>query len=143
MSMTYSEERFDRRKIEHLFDAHAREAAFGTDPVLVNITAFEFADSNGALKTFLAKDGEEVVGYQVFVIGPDMFHANKMAATEIGIFMDKKHRGHYGRQFIEWVDRNLNFDILYRGCSAKRDISPLLKRLHYDLVGTVYGRVKS
>lgn len=143
MNMTYSAEPFDRRKIEHLFKDHAHEAAFGSDPVDVNFDAFEFADKNGALRTFLARDGEEIVGYNVFIVGPDLFRRGKLAATEIGLFMDKKHRGKYGRQFIEWVDSNLNFDILYRGCSAKRDLSPLLKRLHYDLVGAVYGRVKS
>lgn len=143
MSMTYSEEPFDRKKIEHLFDDHANEAAYGREPVLVNIAAFEYASNNGALKTFIARDGEAVVGYNIFVVGPDMFHANKSAATEIGLFMDKKHRGKYGRQFIEWVDSNLNFDILYRGCSAKRDLGPLLIRHGYELVGAVYGRVKS
>ena len=140
--MTFSQELYDRSKIEHLFSAHAQDATWMDTPINFNSGAIEYAQDRDGIRCFIVRDGTDIVGYNVFIVSPDMFRMHLTAATEFAIYMKPKYRGHYGRKFIQWVDEQLQFDIIYRGSSERRDIGPVLKRSGYAKIGTIYGRVK-
>lgn len=126
-----------------LFAAHNSEVgSFPKIALDVNLPTLLKAEDEGRVVTLMAMDGDNVVGYDVFLVAPDVFHTTSMAATEIGIYMIPRFRGKNAKKFIEWVDERLEADIVYRGTSVVKDFGPLLESCGYSKISSVYAKEK-
>jgi hypothetical protein len=109
----------------------------------VNLPALYAAEEAGHLKTFIAENDGKVAGYDCLLVSEDVYKAKRMAATEVGIYMIPRFRGHYGKDFIQWVDSQLEVDIIYRGTSVSRDFGKVLEKLGYFKLSNIYGKEKN
>lgn len=139
--MTFTEDKLKIQEIEALAREHYKEVGSIDAPFNPNWDIFKQLDEAGLLRSFIARVDGVVVGYNYFMLTPDMWHKDMVNASEIAIFMHPDHRGN-GVEFIKFVDSQLKCSIIYRSIKVLHDYSLVLARQGYHLVDKVYMKRK-
>lgn len=123
---------------------HAQEA----DPTFcynfdLDIEHYIKCSEAGIQRVFTVRKDNTLVGYAVFCIGNHPhFKKTKQALADV-IFITKEMRGHAAYKFIKWIDSVLKADGFERVLHCVRhvkDFGPILKRIGYEPVETIYAR---
>lgn len=135
--------------VEQLLERHFEEIAFYKDiPLNPDWPAYEAAEASGRLQIFTARIHGELVGYAAFILSRNPHYRSSWQASQDVIFVAPEHRnGRVGANLILFAERHLRVEsppvqLTYQHSKAspELDIGPLLKRLGYEFVGTVWAK---
>lgn len=124
---------------------HAETVQYVNIPLEPNTIAYQQAAKAGIVRIFTARIDGKLIGYQVFFVMPHLHSRHSLQATQDIIFIDREYRkGLTGYKFIKFCSDKLISDgvqVIYQHISAHHDFGPVLKRMGYELVDLVYGRL--
>jgi hypothetical protein len=131
-------------EIKPLLEKHWEEIAHFKDvPLDPDYEAYTNGEKMGRVRVFTVRAHEgNLVGYAVFYTGNLHYKSTKTAAQDI-LFVLPEHRGLTGYRFIEYCDnqlRNEGFQVVYQHVKVAHDFGPLLRRIGYEAVDTLYAR---
>jgi len=96
----------------------------------------------GLLRVFTARVDEQLVGYAVFTVSSGIHHKQCLQAVHDIMFIAREHRG-TGLRLIRFADAELEAEgtqIIFHSVKVSHDYSPVLKRLGYEHVETIWAR---
>lgn len=135
--------------IEQLLAQHWQEVAFYKDiPLEPDWELYGATESIGRLRIFTARIRGELVGYAAFLLNRNPHYKSSWQASQDVLFVAPAHRsGKIGAHLILFAERHLRTEsppvqVTYQHskASAELDISPLLERLGYELVDTIWAK---
>lgn len=96
----------------------------------------------GKLRIYVAEDGDQLVGYQAYILSPHgNYKKTKVASCEV-IFMLPSHRGH-AVSFLSWAEAALARDgaeFIYHENPTGKRFDVILRRRGYGPVTTRWGK---
>lgn len=96
-------------------------------------------DQAGYIRLFTARKDSKLIGYQVFVINPNL-HYKYVSATSDVVYISPEHRG-FGHKFMADNESKLkaeSINAIFQNISAKKDASKLMEWMGYHLEDRVY-----
>ncbi len=146
MAITFQTERLTDAlwdELLPLLDAHWVEISTDKDiPLVPNRPAYFDAASRGSLRVFTYRDGSELCGYCVFMVGANPHYATSLQAVQDILFIRSDKRGK-GWRFIDWCDRQLHAEGVqksYHHVKLAHDFGAMLERMGYVCVEKIYAR---
>ena len=145
---------FDRERLtESFFNeampllvAHWREIAHYQDiPLRPDINAYIAHDCAGILRLYTARiaDDGTLVGYACFFVRENPHYLDSKHAVSDVIFLDRGMRGMDGWKFLKYIDAALSsedVEVVYHHVKLAHDFGPILTRMGYEPVETIYAR---
>ncbi len=143
---------YQRERIQDLWEdinpllaEHWREIAHYQDiPLNPDVVFYNWAEENNRLRCYTARDGGKLVGYGVFIIGPNRHYVTSIQAQQDVLFVLPEYRKRsVGYRLIKFCDRELKAEgmqVVYQHVKHAHDFGPLLERLGYVLVDHIYGK---
>lgn len=128
-----------------ILERHRAEVAHYKDiPLGVDRARYEILQDAGMLWVFTMREGGTLIGYNVFVVAPNLHYTTALAAIEDVLYLDPSRRAlGLGRKMLQWIDEHL----AKRGCTyvarhvkLAHDHGALLKRAGYEPVETIWQR---
>lgn len=146
--MEFSREVVTEKVIDELlplFEGHYLEIAHYQDIVLAPDRDFYLnAERLGLLRLFTVREFSEIMGYAVFMVNKNPHYKFSLQASQDILYLAPKVRGGMnGYRFIKWCDeqlKNEGVQVVYQHVKKKHDFGPLLERMGYRAVDTIYGR---
>lgn len=131
-------------EILKLSELHYKEVSQYQDiPLDPDQERYALIEKAGLLYLFTARtDENELVGYAAFIVGVHMHYKSSRNAYSDILYMLPKYRGH-AMSFINACDELMDADGINTVCHSvteKKDFSPVLKRLGYQILETTYSR---
>jgi hypothetical protein len=131
-------------EIKPLIEKHWEEIAHFKDiPLDPDYDSYGAGERLGKLRIFTVRlESGELIGYAVFYIGSLHYQSTKTASQDI-LFVLPEHRGLTGYRFIEYCDNQLRAEgtqVVYQHVKVAHDFGPLLRRIGYEAVDTLYAR---
>lgn len=142
-----------------LFERHRQEIAHYQDiPLDVDLDGYAAAEQAGQLRCFTARLSGMLVGYAVFLVGPNLHYRASLQARQDVLFVLPEHRNQgVGLELIRWSERALKAEgvqVLYQHIKAggpvrmqvaaalkdTRHLGALLQSLDYELIDLIYGK---
>lgn len=103
-----------------------------------------YENASDLIRIFTARINGQLVGYAAFIVSKHQHYTDSLQAQQDAIYLSPAARkGPAGIAFMVWCDKALadeGVEIIYQGSSHKRDIGPVLKRLGYEPIETLYAR---
>lgn len=134
-------------RVEELLRAHWAEIAYFPDiPLEPDWDAYADAEARGALRIFTVRVAGELVGYAVYFLKNNPHYKSSLFAAQDILYLAPEHRGaRTGAHLILFADtylRSIGVQVVCQHSKARRDIDigPLLKRLGYELMDTVWTK---
>lgn len=96
-------------------------------------------DNAGFLRIFTARDDGELIGY-LLVYVRESLHFQTKEAVQDALFITPKKRG-FGVNFLKWCEAQLRLEgieFLYQHVNVHHDFSPILIRMGYEHLDSVY-----
>lgn len=105
--ITNAQECFDR--ITKLFDEHYKELSVTQELKLNPDYKIYFdADKRNVVKVVLCEDDNELIGYIVFFVGPNLHHKDYLLATEDIYYLKPEYRkGRTGIKMFQFAEKYL------------------------------------
>lgn len=129
---------------EHIHATHDEVGPFKERKLSPDFDAYQTHADNGILAIFAAMDGDNLIGYAVFVLGNHIFYDDLILAQSDLIYIVPEHRGETSKEFIQFIDEKLYTDFGVDGIvismTTKRNFSGLLEHLGYQTVGVVCSK---
>lgn len=97
------------------------------------------------LNVFTARHEETnaLTGYAIFFVKHNLHYSTSLQAIQDVLYIDQKQRG-FGAKFILWCDqelKKLGVQAVYHHVKTKHDFGPLLKRIGYEHIDQIWGRL--
>ena len=134
-------------EIEPLLRRHWDEIAHYKDiPLDVDWSAYAAAALQGMLRIYTMRDvdASQLVGYAVYVVKPHLHYRGSMQAMQDVLYLVPEHRNAGGGgALIAFADQLLAQDgvkVVYHHVKLAHNFGPLLARLGYEPIETVWGR---
>ena len=132
-------------EIRPLLVAHWEEIAHFKDiPLDPDWEMYRQIEATGALRIYTVREDARLVGYAVFFVRAHPHYKASVQATQDILYLDPPLRKQLvGARFIAWCDAELAADgvaVVYHHVKLAFDFGPLLKRLGYEAIETVWGR---
>lgn len=132
-------------EIQPLLEAHWREVAHYQDiPLAPDWGSYYTAEQAGQLRCYSARDCDELIGYVVFFVRPNMHYRGSLQAWQDVLFMAPEHRaGMAGVKLIRHAERRLaaeGVQVVYHHAKRTNRVGELLGRLGYELVDEIYAK---
>jgi GNAT superfamily N-acetyltransferase len=128
----------------HLIKEHWDEVVRDERPLEPFWDVYREIEKIGNLVCFCVYRNDEVIGYAVFVIQPDVHSRNVKIASNNTVFLKKEHRKNgVGRAFLEYCDEELEKIDVQRiawHMTPVVDFSGALKSMNYRHFATIYVR---
>jgi GNAT superfamily N-acetyltransferase len=134
-----------REEILPLLHAHWAEVAHYADmPLNPNWPWYEASEAAGQLRIFTARDGETLIGYAIYVIGPGLHYRDFTYANQDILFvLPEYRRGFTGRELLRFTEQALRADgvhLVLQHVKVAHDFGPLLRREGYEPIDTIWGK---
>ena len=100
------------------------------------------ADLAGHLRVYSARVEKSLQGYAVFFIRPHPHYRKSIQAFQSLLFIHPDYRGS-AMSFISFCDSELrkeNVEVIHQTVTTRKDFSPVLKRLGYELSEAIFVR---
>lgn len=128
-----------------LATAHWREVRWDLDseanPDQAKLAA---ADDAGVYRIFTARQDGELIGYAAYWIAHHTQNSTSLEADADAIYLRPDRRiGRTGTDLIKYADealRAMGVRMVYQHVRGARDFGPVLERLGYEPIETVYAR---
>lgn len=94
------------------------------------------------LRTYVAVEGSELLGYAIFFVSPHLHYRHTIVAQQDILYVRPKHRG-FGREFILWCDdqlRILGAVTVFHHLKPWFDWGPMAESLGYEFAEKIYSR---
>ena len=109
-----------------------------------NYTPNFYLLNNEHFRVYTARERERLVGYAFFVVQKHPHYDNSLQAQQDLLFLLPEARwGLTGLSFMKFCDEELKKEgvqVIYHYSSHHRDIGPLLQRIGYEPIQTIYGK---
>lgn len=140
---TYSDILLD--EMVPLWTAHYNEISdkfYGPlDPDIAIYSKMNLVDS---LRIYTAREGDALLGYQVFFIGTHPHSRHSIEATQDLIYLAPSARkGLTGYRFIDWCCGELRKEgvqVVHQRISARHNFGSVLERMGFELEDLTYSR---
>lgn len=133
--------------VEELLARHWAEVAHFKDiPLEPDWDAYAAAETGGRLRIFTVRIGGALVGYCCFILNHNPHYKSSLQAVQDILFLAPEHRhARIGAHLLMYCERQLKAEgvqAIYQHTKAKPelDMGPLLKRLGYELVDTLWAK---
>jgi hypothetical protein len=130
-------------EIGPLLEKHWREIARYRDlPLVPHWDGYYAAQEAGRLYIFTARRQGTLVGYAVFFKGHMHYRSSQIYTQDI-LYVLPECRGMIGARLLKFCDDSLKAEgaqAVYHHCKTDHDFGPLLKKMGYEAIDTVYGR---
>lgn len=142
--ITYQEENVDTiwNEGQELFILNSEEIKFRDDKFELNRETYDRCEAVGALKIYTVRDDNILIGYCIFFVMELTHHKGFLSATQDVLFIKKEKRGRV-IPFIRYTERMLKdygVKSVNQSVPYHRDWSPVLTRMGYDKLETIYTR---
>ena len=131
-----------RHEIAPLLELHWFEIAHYSDITLD--PDWTFYESSPAVRVFTARDDGRLVGYAVFFVSTNKHYRQSLQAVQDILFLLPEYRSRtVGPRLIIYADEELQAEgvqVVYQHVKAAHDFGPLLTRIGYERVDTIYAR---
>lgn len=133
-------------EIPDLLLAHWEEIATWRDiPLDPDVEGYCKLEDAGVLRCYSARVMGELVGYAVFLVGPNPHYRNSIQARADVIFVHPDYRhGRVGLRLIQFADRELAAEgvqvVHHHVKNAHPALGQLLERMGYVATETLYER---
>ncbi len=132
-------------ELQGILKRHWSEIAHYKDiPLEPNWNLYKKLDELGSLVVFTVRVDERLVGYAAYLIETDPHYSSLKKANQDVLYIDKDHRkGGLGSKLILWCDKQLKalgVKLVYQHVKCTHDFGPLLARLGYEKIETLWGR---
>lgn len=128
----------------HLIKEHWDEVVTDSRELAPHWDYFRMMEELGDLACFVVRKDDEVVGYTVWLIQPNLHSRNTKLAFNDAVFLRKDCRkGGLGKAFIEYCDdelEKLGAQMIVWHVKPAVDFSGVLKSIGYNHHATVYAR---
>jgi len=108
------------------------------------LEAYHVAEDADALRVYTVRTAGVLCGYALFFIKPNMHYRDSVQAVQDILWVAPEHRSlTLALSFLRWCDEQLRADgaqVVYHHVKHAVDFGPLLKRLGYESIETVWGR---
>jgi GNAT superfamily N-acetyltransferase len=129
-------------EIKPLLELHWREIAHYQDILLDPI--WEFYEKSDRVHVFTARDDGVLIGYGVFLIGPNHHYKQSKQAIQDILFVHPRYRGGMvGYRLISFCDKQAKAEgaqVIYHHVKVAHDFGPLLEHLGYECVDRLYAK---
>lgn len=132
-------------QIKELIDAtHEEVGPFKEVKFDPDFDAYQSFADNGDLAIFAAMDGDNLIGYAVFVLGNHLFYSGLVVGMSDLVYIVPEHRGETSKEFLEFIDNKLYMDFgvdaIVISMTTKKNFSGLLEHLGYQTTGIVCSK---
>lgn len=140
--IAFNREQVSESLIEEMIPLlQANNAETGTDgfDLEPSFDQYKALDDHGYLRLFTARKDSKLIGYQVFIINPNL-HYKYVSATSDVVYISPEHRG-FGHKFMADNESKLkaeSINAIFQNISAKKDASKLMEWMGYHLEDRVY-----
>jgi GNAT superfamily N-acetyltransferase len=146
--ITYQEESVQDclEEIKPLIEAHWEEIAIHKDRIKLNpdFDKYLLLDSLGMLHILTARDDEELVGYFISFIQPNMHYKDEMFAINDILYIKPEHRkGTVGYRLFKKAEASLKeigVSVIIIHAKVKNDFKPLMDKLDYERIEYTYSK---
>jgi L-amino acid N-acyltransferase YncA len=127
-----------------MFEAHRQElTAFKDIPLKVDKDKYVALNAAGAYHAYIARsDSGDIVGYVGYMISPNLHYADYTYAMQDVFYVDPSRRGvMIGLQLLRYADdelKKLGVSVVTQHSKLAHDFKPLMDRLGYNAVETIY-----
>jgi GNAT superfamily N-acetyltransferase len=133
------------QEIVPLLYLHWQEIAHYKDiPLDPDTDAYLALDGAGALRVYTARADGQLIGYCIYFVRPNIHYRTSLQAVQDVLFLLPEHRkGRVGFGLIHFADEQLRAEgvqAAYQHVKKSHDFGPLLERMGYEHVDTIYGR---
>lgn len=132
------------KELKPLMEMHEEEVRqAGIDvPMNVNKDLYLKGCSGGFVKTFVAREGGEAVGYCTYFISPATVYKNVMTASQDALFLHPNYRGKMlGVKLLRTTEKELKklgVGWISQHTTLKVDVGKLFERLGYVEAEKIY-----
>lgn len=132
-------------ELEPLLRQHKHEIAHYPDiPLDVDWMTYAALQTTGKLALFTVRRDAQLLGYACFVVAHHLHYNTSLQAQQDVLWLHPALRGRFqGPKFLKWCDTQLlvlGVQVVYHHVKAAHDFSPILLRLGYMHIDTIYGR---
>jgi len=126
---------------EHYNEIGAMKSAV---PLNIFADAYFELEKVGALRVFTVRDNEELVGYALFLIQPQLHHMHTKLAHNLAVYLKPSHRGgtvgyRLLRDCTKLLEKEAPVQVVW-GVTVLKDYSRALMKLGYIPLETMYGK---
>lgn len=135
-----------RSDAEPLIKLHWDEIALNQDKIKLNPDweAYQKLEDDNRLKIFTARNGKQLVGYFVVLLGANIHYKDHIFASNDIIYLHKDYRkGFVGIRLIKFAEKCLKDDgvsVLLINTKIHRPFDKLLERLKFKPIERVYSK---
>lgn len=135
-----------RPDAEPLIKLHWDEIALNQDKIKLNPDweAYQKLEDDNRLKIFTARNGKQLVGYFVVILGANIHYKDHIFASNDIIYLHKDYRkGFVGIRLIKFAEKCLKDDgvsVLLINTKIHRPFDKLLERLKFKPIERVYSK---
>jgi GNAT superfamily N-acetyltransferase len=128
-----------------LLEAHWREITHYPDIALdVDRALYEKLDSMGMLRCFTARVDGRLVGYAAYLVKANLHYRQSLQANQDVLYLAPEYRrSRIGSHMLLYADEQLRAEgvqVVYQHTKLAHDIGPVLQRLGYEPVETIYAK---
>lgn len=129
-----------------LIKLHWDEIALNQDKIKLNPDweAYQKLEDDNRLKIFTARNGKQLVGYFVVILGANIHYKDHIFASNDIIYLHKDYRkGFVGIRLIKFAEKCLKDDgvsVLLINTKIHRPFDKLLERLKFKPIERVYSK---
>lgn len=151
VSMKFALEPYSEKLVQEmrpLWDAHHEEVPQLGLPIDPDLTMYSQMAKNRVLRIYTARVGagreSMLVGYQVFGVMPHPHRRYSLEANGDLLYLDPEVRkGLVALKFLKWCDAQLTREgvkVVHRQFSIEKNLTPLFRRLGYDIMDISVAR---
>jgi len=127
-----------------LVEQHYHEIAHYPDiPLDPDWDTYLKAEHAGAVRAYFVRDDGTLRGYAIFFVRPNMHYKTSLQANQDILYIDRSLRGTTPLRFIKWCDAQLKAEgcqVVYHHVKVAHDFGPILKRMGYEAIDTIWGK---
>lgn len=112
----------------------------------VDVEKYEQLERMGVVKLYTVRSlpDWQLIGYEVVMVSPNLHYRDSVQAkVDVLYIAPEFRRGRLGMKLIDYVDsmlRDQGVAVTYQHVKHSHDFGPLLKRLNYESIETIWGR---
>lgn len=132
-------------QLKKMFDAHYEELSVTKNAKLnPDYDIYMKMDSHNMLEVILCKNDDEVIGYIVFFISPNLHYKDCLLATEDIYYLKPEYRkGTTGIKMFKFAEKylkSINVNMIKYGTKTHLDNSRLFEYLGYNFIEKIFTK---